>query len=293
MPSNDELCARLGVNASCSDPFCLEDLSTAKQTRMALHRELIRRCPGMYPRRWLARRLGVSCETLDIYNRETEGIHFRPCFWEQQIGWSNLNAVPDGIEIAGAFLQDKSGKRYPPKRKIAAILLGRGRKLVYKRQDANYYWFSDEQAIKSEEPANRPNCSKIQVREPLVYSYTPAKKPDTPLSAKLLAPAIPNQPVKLPLILTATDQEVMDGRKPLLDENQEALAMRVYHLLNTRLDDSKHAISQKTCRRLVHTYGSKAIEDVLGLLAKRQHIRQPVGFLVSVLRSESKRYPSA
>ncbi|MEO8613312.1 MAG: bifunctional DNA primase/polymerase, partial [Chloroflexota bacterium] len=143
MPSNNDLCDCLGVKRSRSDLLTLDDLATAKQTRMALHRELIRRRPGRYPRRWLARRLGVSCETLDIYNRETEGIHFRPCFWEQAIFWSNLNAIPDGIEIAGAFLQDETGKRYPAKQRIAAVLLGQGRHIIYKRQDVNYYWYEN------------------------------------------------------------------------------------------------------------------------------------------------------
>ena len=71
MPGNAELAAKLGVNLSrVSDPIVEDDLLSAKKTRQAVHRELIKRRPGQYPASWLAVRLGVSVCTEQRYNRE-------------------------------------------------------------------------------------------------------------------------------------------------------------------------------------------------------------------------------
>src|SRR5690606_7488733 len=142
MPDNHELCAKLGVKLTWSDPLTEQDLTSAKQTRMAAHPELIKRRPGLYPRRWLARRLGVDAETLDTYNREIP-IHVRHCFSEKPITWHNLDDIPLALEIAGAFLEDNTGKRYPAKREIAQKLLARRHTLTYKRQDVNFYWYGE------------------------------------------------------------------------------------------------------------------------------------------------------
>ena len=143
MPAPLDWCRILGVQPLHSDPLTVDDLSSAKMTRMAAHRELIKRRPGMYPRRWLAHRLGVRVETIDTYNVEIP-IQKRPQFSEKRIYWSNIRLVPDdNMQIDGAFLEDSSGKRYPAKRTIAAKLLAQGQSLTYKRQDANYYWYGD------------------------------------------------------------------------------------------------------------------------------------------------------
>jgi hypothetical protein len=142
MPAPLDWCRILGVEPMHSDPLTVDDLGSAKKTRMATHRELIKRRPGKYPRRWLARRLGVRVETLDTYNHEIP-IHSRPQFIEKRIYWSNIHLVPDDMQIGGAFLEDATGKRYPAKRAIAARLLRQGTFVTYKRQDANYYWYGD------------------------------------------------------------------------------------------------------------------------------------------------------
>ena len=142
MPAPLDWCRILGVQPLHSDPLTVDDLASAKNTRMAAHRELIKRRPGMYPRRWLAHRLGVRVETIDTYNVEIP-IHKRPQFSEKRIYWSNIRLVPDDMQIDGAFLEDSTGKRYPARRAIAAKLLAQGQSLTYKRQDANYYWYGD------------------------------------------------------------------------------------------------------------------------------------------------------
>ena len=109
MPTNLELCQKLGVKPSGSDPITLDDLATARNTRMAAHREMIKRRPGIYPRRWLAGRVGVCTDTLDTYNRDIP-IGVKHLYLETRLNWSKLSHVPDNIPIDGAFLEDETGK---------------------------------------------------------------------------------------------------------------------------------------------------------------------------------------
>lgn len=289
MPTNDELCHCLGVKTSHSDPITLEELVTAKQTRMAAQRELIKRCPGIYPRRWLAGRLGVACDTLDTYNREIEGLHWHPCFWEQPIYWSNLNSVPDGIEINGAVLVDQTGKRYPAKRRIAAWLLGQGRRVIYKRQDANFYWYGDTlpNQVTSVEPSQIWR-EEARPAQPLVREYRPDKELISTLQTPALALAT-HTPMQVSKPVTTQKPVIpLNYRKPLPDSAQEALANRLYQGINERCADPAQHMSHFTARQLVHTYGICAVEIALTILGQRHHIDSPVGFLVTVLRSESK-----
>lgn len=293
MPSNDELCLCLGVKSSHSDPIMLEDLATAKQTRQAAHRELIRRRPGIYPRRWLARRLGIGCDTLDTYNREIEGLHARLCFWEQPIYWSNLNAVPDGIDVCGAVLVDETGKRYPAKRKIAAILLGKGRRVIYQRQDANYYWYGDAIPVMSAKGSLQTNRQELegwqQPMKPIIRSHHLNIQPEPTFTSKT---PDRNKPLQRDYHLEIRERHQpgikLNCRKPLPNERHETLALRVYNTLNKGEGNSVKCISQVTARRLVATYGSQAVEEALILLIKRRNISHPAGFLVSSLKSQAK-----
>jgi hypothetical protein len=292
MPSNDDLCLYLDVKPSRSDPVTLDDLSTAKQTRQAVHRELIRRRPGIYPRRWLARRLGVSSTTLDAYNDEIEGLHSRPCFWEQPIYWSNLNAVPDGIEVNGAVLVDQMGKRYPAQRSIAARLLGQGKRVIYKRQDANYYWYGEKLPELNVRVGKVQNEHKLEpMPQPVkpsigVYNAAITREPTTLVDT--YPQDTPQQRDQHPKINKQDQQpgSKLNYRKPLPDALQEALALKVYDLLNTKKVTAK-LISQVTARRLVDIYGIPAVDQAMGLLAKRKHIDQPVGFVMAILKSQA------
>jgi hypothetical protein len=299
MPSTTELCDSFGVKVSLSDPITLDDLATAKTTRQAAHRDLIRRRPGNYPRRWLARRLGVSCKTLDAYNREIEGLHWRHCFWEQPIFWSNLKSVPDGIEINGAVLVDQTGKRYPAQRSIAAHLLGQGKRIIYKRQDVNYYWYGDlpigttaklDLQLKQREHEAQPAPPREFIRQPRLITVN-ANVTIQPIASVNQAknntaqkmgiihstPKIPQEPARH-----------VNYQKPLPNQSHEACAIRVYNKLNENISDPANHISQTTARRLVHTYGEQALNHALGLLAKRRNVTRPVGFIITVLKSEAK-----
>lgn len=141
LPSPETLSARFGVSHRRGDPICASDLSSPTAYRLALHRELIKRRPGQYPRLWLAARLGISEWTTRRYERAAE-IEAQPMYYAHDITWSNLNALlPEVREAApmSVFIEDHNGKRYPPVRGIAQRLLKLGYSLRWVQQIANYY----------------------------------------------------------------------------------------------------------------------------------------------------------
>ena len=128
MPSNAELCRLFRVKMTTSDPLSREDLTSARQTRMALHRELIKRRPGSYPQRWLAQRLGVtsapSAPITSLFPSTAA-----PCFWKHPSTGKPSSACPSMKPLQGAFLQTRQGKKYPALRIIASQLLANGHSL--------------------------------------------------------------------------------------------------------------------------------------------------------------------
>lgn len=141
LPSPETLSARFGVIHRKGDPIRETDLQSPTAYRLALHRELIKRRPGQYPRLWLAARLGISEWTTRRYEKAAE-IEAQPMYYAQDITWSNLNALlPEVREAApmSVFIEDQNGKHYPPVRGIAQRLLKLGYSLRWVQQIANYY----------------------------------------------------------------------------------------------------------------------------------------------------------
>ncbi len=143
LPSNAELAERLGIPLSIiADEINLDDLTSAKKTRQAMYRAYIKRRPGHYPSKWLAKRLGVSVTTKNRYDNEIPDLHKRTEHTRKLISWHNLNDVPD-FDVGGYFLEDCNGKRYPAKRGIAYRLLGISHSICLVKQDVNYYWIAE------------------------------------------------------------------------------------------------------------------------------------------------------
>jgi len=142
LPTISTLCQRLRVQRSISAPMHTDELRSAKHYRQALHREFIRRRPGLYSRGWLSARLGVSRWTTLRYD-DAVGIRVQPMYSKQQISWANVNDVPETQQdapITGAWLQTFTGKRFPPIRALAKKLLARrGNWLLYITRIANHY----------------------------------------------------------------------------------------------------------------------------------------------------------
>jgi hypothetical protein len=169
-------------------------------------------------------------------------------------------------------------------------LLGKGRKVVYKRQDANYYWYGEMTLNLGEKFGLQLQSSDIEFQQPakqMIRRYNPPepKSPSLAVSRKVIRPA---QIIDIPLKDRPLQQS--ECQNPLPDQDQEVLAIRVYEVLNTQSTDAGHRISRVTASRMVSLYGKGAVKNALMVLAKRNNIQRPVGFFISFLRSESKRH---
>lgn len=301
MPSNNELCPKLGIHFSGSDLIQTDDLSSAKKTRQATHREFIRRRPGQYYRHWLAKRLGVSVRTVQRYDLELH-MQVQPMFHQEPISWGTLHHVPDEL-IPGVFLMDDQNRRYPAKREIAARLLPKVYALYLMHQRANFYSLDPPHVVfnqvwkhrqkQQEQIEQRIMVEQGRAEDIPAAPIHPATQPRSglPPPAQLSAPALParttNQlKTRLKAVPKLTKRR---ARQPLPDRYQEALAQRVYHTLNQRTSDRKQRISQASARRAVFTYGTQAVENALKCLVGRRHILKPAGFFMTILRSEQRR----
>jgi hypothetical protein len=313
MPAPLDLCRKLNLLPSHSDPLLLDDLTSVKQTRMAVHREFIKRAPGSYPRRWLARRLGVCIETLDTYNHDS-GICRRHQYIETPISWANLDCIPDDMLVDGTFLQDETGKHYPALRALAARLLKEGKSITYKRQDANYYWCGqdappDLSILYGLRPDrdNRTLEARQHIRQ--YWENLEAKKAaeSAQVVMKPKSALIPDEPTRMSLNVGKNRADAWSrsapkpelpaqkrgrdptGRRSLDDEALEKLACHVQERINSFNADPNLHISLAVSRRLVSQYDRSLIEAALKLLGQRRNVTRPAGFFITVLRSESKR----
>ena len=160
IPTIANLCKQLGVETSGSDPLTREDLTSAHQTRMALQRELIKRRPGEYSYRWMAKRLGVSRRTISTYNRLIP-IHSQPTYHETVLSWANINTLLNDEILSGSHIETLLGKKYPALRAIAANLLAKGTFIRLKQRKGNLYWYgSDDPPIAFPAPLSsaKPPC---------------------------------------------------------------------------------------------------------------------------------------
>jgi|GEM_PF-2236649 len=159
MPSVLYLCRALGVSYTPSDPMRAEDLKSTRRTRQAIHRELLRRRPGLYSRALLARRLGVSVRSVQRYHRSA-GVRVRAAYRQREIFWETLNCIPekDDQPAHSAFLQDDIGKRYPLDMSLAKWLLTRNKRVFLMYQLPNHYSVMPENdaALSLDEPQMSP-----------------------------------------------------------------------------------------------------------------------------------------
>lgn len=307
LPTIGEICALFGVVAQGSDCIEATDLRSAKDYRQAIHREFLKRRPGMYSRKWLAHRLGVSIRTCQRYNLDM-AIGVRPMYHETTITWANLALIPDDYPPDGAFLQDRRGKCYPVNRGIAAKLLARDRYFTYKQRDVNYYWVGESPPVASVAFGIRPDWLEIEAKEAKkrdfvqrnlqhaverfeqkmqVHSARPSSDPDKPAIVPKPQAAITHPP---PEDISERYKQKRKSyyRQPLSDTRQEMVAMRAYRLLAALGTVDSGRISKAGARRLVETFGARLVADALHILGARRNVRNPAGFLVTLVRSEAK-----
>jgi len=274
MPSIEDLCAILGVKNSVSDPLEQADLASAHQTRIALHRELIKRRPGQYSCHWLGQRLGVSKRTIRAYNRLIP-IQSRSMFTESSIYWNTIDRLPFDEPLSGAFIITKAGKKYPALRFIASNLLVEGQSIRLKQQMGNFYWYGDHEPILVRKDIEHQADLAEERREAFIAQQVQIQ----PVKEKPLPVPKPTQPLKpkprLPKNLNA----------PLKNQPAETQAQQLYSALNQTNDKQ---LSLANARRLVLTYEADAITRALDLIKQRQPVSNPVGFMRTVLRSSAQ-----
>ena len=299
VPGNLELAAKLGVKASLtSDVLCEDDLKSTRATRQALARELIKRRPGQYPRRWLAGRLGISLPTLRRYHIEAN-VSALPTYSEVPIYWWNLEreVPPDELQLAGLFLQDERGQKYPALRAIAGKLLKQGRRVYLKRQSYNTYFYGDRPPLpvtaRLEPPIQAKRLQTWLRPEPpaVIIPVTPQPTHRTPVRTTEEENSRPqpsvssSQPVSLPAP-KAQRKRLSKRRynKPLPDNYKEWLAGRVYLLIQRLTSNTNKHLSLPNARRLVDMYDPELVKAAMGRTEHYRNLQNPAGFLITYLR---------
>ena len=293
MPSNTELCELLGVTDSGGDSMTLNDLRTAPGLRKAVHRELIRRRPGTYTRKWLADRLGVCLITLDTYNRDIP-INIMHSFTREKIGWHNLEQVQEEKIDPSIFLTDENGKKYPALRVIAAKLLKQKHTVYLMRQRPSFYYYGEipqtqfpvcgkvmplQAAQETESVAARSKFAK-----PIQPAATPPASALPTTTHQLLLPEMPfTAHAPKPLPKPRPELRYRDVTKPIENSLDEKLAQDIHELTKP------NGLSIMNARKLVSTYGFAAAGKGLANLCARVQrdpdaVKSRAGLLITMVR---------
>lgn len=303
LPDLNTLCGLLGVAFTRSDPLEEADIQTAKAYRQAVHRELIKRRPGMYYRRWLATRIGVSERTSQRYDIGAK-IEKQAMYIREPITWDTLNRIPMDEPIAGRFLEGNGGKRYPPLRQIAIRLLAKKQSVSYCYQDANYYWYGDNLPLigvrygeNPKQPAYDAQLERMKANIRGYWTDFKAKKhvkdiqPTRQVITRqqtIIEQIDPLQDTFLPVNEPYQPKAKRFYKKPLPDSRAEALAQRLYQTVWDRATSEKSRLSLNNARQLIDKYSERLIHRGLDVLKHRKNISNPAGFIIVWLRSTAK-----
>jgi hypothetical protein len=290
MPTLNDLCRMLGVKSSGSDALTRDDLMSAHRTRMALHRELIKRRPGEYSRRWLANRLGVTRRTLDTYNHLIP-IRSRATYHETTLSWTSIDTLLTDEALAGAFIETLTGKKYPALRSVGARLLAKGTYIRLKQRTSNLYWFGSDDPppnilpnYQTSEDLNRQVTKNAKINAERDYANRPYPKSREEIKPQHLSRAVekmhPASVVVPPQEIQFASAAVSAKGMSLSPAQQEALAQNIYSQIE--------GLSLKNARKLAETYSEKNIRFALQRLQQHTNLANPSGFFVSVLRSTAR-----
>ncbi len=306
LPTPSRLCQRLGISNKGSDPITLADIRSSRLYRQALHRGLLKRRPGTYAQRVLAKRLGISPRSVRRYNRDMP-IQSTPTYRETPILWLNLSQIPQACDLIrhqldtrGQFLLDETGKRWPVKREIAAQLLQRGLRVSHMHQRPNYYWYGEleAQSAIAEHDAPHAKCRHADTYDAIqaadVTGKEVADRLNQPYLANDVEPVVHDSPdsVREGRLTRSADTEAVVPAKtlparhkrrfkrPLVNAVAEQLAQRAFTAIGN--------LSLPNARRLVETYGNEAVQAALRKLSwlrENYGISNPVGMLVTLTRT--------
>lgn len=287
MPSIEGLCRLLGVRWTRSDALQAEDLQSPASYRRALHREFIKRIPGTYHVKLLARRLHVVDRTIQRYNLVC-GVSVIPTFdrYPVHLGMMHLIAAPR----PGMFIEDARGNRYPCLPEVAKRLLGQGRSPRLCIQGFNHYTHPDGRylppglAAKPDPAAQEPHSVFYvapDVPETVTATKTPQIAAQSAYAPSYSAPKAPPHPSITP----------RSFRRVLPDAGLEAAASRLYHHVRDLVAQAHGGgggpLSMANARRLAVQYGAELLTRCQLTLHRRTNIHNYAGFVVSFLRSEA------
>jgi len=319
MPSRESLCERLGVKDMGSDDITPDDLRSPALYRQALHKAMIARAPKQYGRDWQANRLGVHKKTIRRYDKAL-GIQAVPQFSSQPVGWMNCDKTcPDEVEY-GVFVTDETGKRHPAKKRMVQKLLAQKHRLTLHRQEANYYFipqnFASEGHIST--ASHEPVVSQMHASVVPDYRQKWADALERAMKQIVVddTPSIPrsmphrmayelgvNKPYPKADVQTVSDnlgQYVLPfssyKRRPSEPKTQPdkggwttrewTCTESLYATLREMNPDK--SITKRLAKQWVKAYGVDAIERSLGMLKRKTDVRNPAGYLRTILRIEAR-----
>ena len=149
VPSISELCTMFGVEDIGRDILTAGDLVSIVEYRNAVHETLIKRRPSVYSKPWLADRLGVHPRTISRYNANNPSIIVERRTDRRRLSFDNIPML-DELPKYGNWVEDETGKKHPPRREVAVILLKAGRTVHLVWRLTNRYDHVD----------NRPDITK-------------------------------------------------------------------------------------------------------------------------------------
>lgn len=278
MPSIETLCQWFGVTAALGgDRLTPADVVSPAAYRAALHAALIQRAPGQYPRAWLSQRLGISRQTCRRYERHA-AIAAHPVYRTWSLSWHTLDtAIPDEVQ-PGQFVEDETGRRYPPLRELARKLLARGHRLVFRVQEANHYapMWTEAAAL----PEDAPSAPAESFPAYRVYPAIPADVSDIPARPR------PGRERPYPAA-SPTAKQTAPAAAVSLPEESGHIVQQLYESL--RALNPRYSLTRSAAAALVTHYGAALVMRGLSIVKGRRGITNPAGFLRVWLRGEALR----
>lgn len=290
MPSDDELAQRLGVVCVGKPvPMPQSCVSSPRQTRQCVHRELFARRPGQYTRAWLARRLNLSGRTIQRYHAADPTVLRDPIYERKVITWHTLRHIPDELPHGGFFLEDGQGKRYPAKAPIARKLLSRRETVVLCRERPSYYRVCPAIA---DERVPIPKQIEVQHTETERESHNfrqphisiPPPPPEWVMQANQPQTSAQYAPVTMQRVQQRREKAKQYNLRRRLPDHLEAAAETVYEAINAMMSEDEFSLV--SARRLIVRYGRHKTLDALKRVQARRHVSHSPGLLSTILRSE-------
>lgn len=279
MPTNAKLANFLNVpDSQISDELTLNDLSSAKSTRMALHKAYIERRPGQYSISWLAKRLGLTRRSVQYYHAEDQEIRCRPLYTEHILSWSTLNEIPDELPHRGIFLEDDQGKRYPAILGLAKRLLSAAKKLILKRRLPSFFWIGEKPP-------------QLHTRETQLRLQSHQRRFWKPPETVWMREPIENRRKDVP---QKQGQKDIPNRHNSVERPQassEAISLAAQKVFETLNSIGKDKISLERITQFIQQSGINTVERAVEIVQKRANVRNPAGLLVTILRGEKFNAP--